>query len=73
MKKELPFMKLTRLIKSYGYNSNNLSMFLPHSRPTMQYRLTHPSELTLSDIQIIIHDGQISWDEVSEAIRKDME
>ena len=66
------FEAVERLIRGYGYNANNLSMFLPHSRPTMKVRLETPGELTLYDIADIISDGQITFNDFVEAIRKDM-
>ena len=62
------FIQLTRLIRSYGYNSNKLVAFMPYARGTMQRRLNDPSSLTVYDIVMIARHSEISWDEISEVI-----
>jgi len=73
MKLDKPiFNDLVILLRGHGYNSNNLSIIMDHSRPTIQKRMQTPGDFTLFDIADILHDGEITFDQFVEAIRKDM-
>lgn len=63
---------LSFLLKGKGFNANNLARILPHSRNTIQRRLRSPEEITIGDIFLIAKTGQISLNEIFEALRKDM-
>ena len=63
-----PFVKVTRLIKGYGFNGSNLEPILGYSAKTNRKKIEDPRELTLGDLEKICKNGHIPIDEIREAI-----
>ncbi len=64
----IPFAKVQRLIRSYGYNGSNLEPVLGYSAKTNRKKIEDPRELTLGDLEKICRNGNIPIDEIREAI-----
>lgn len=70
----MPYLKqkkqdpMTRLIRSYGYNGNNLVPILGKSQPTCQKKLDYPETLTLEDLRNLGKRAHIPADEIRAAI-----
>ena len=63
-----PFVRVTRLIKSYGFNGCNLEPILGYSAKTNRKKIEDPRELTLGDLEKICKNEHIPIDEIREAI-----
>ena len=59
-----PFLKLHRLLKSYGLNGNNLAPVLGCSPNTAKKKLDNPLLLTVRDIEMIHKYVPIPWEEI---------
>ena len=64
----IPFVKMQRLIRSYGYNGSNLEPILQYSAKTNRKKIEDPRELTLGDLERLCKNGHIPIDEIREAI-----
>jgi len=70
--RKIQFENFTRLLNSCKYNATNLSDILHRSRPTMYKRMHHMEDLTIGDLIAVKNDGQISIEEIFEALKKDI-
>lgn len=68
--KEVPFVKMQRLIKGYGYNGESLASILGVCKTTARKKLDNPERFTLADIARINRYGHIPMDEIREAVVK---
>ncbi|MBQ7534110.1 MAG: hypothetical protein IJT43_00645 [Stomatobaculum sp.] len=64
----IPFLKMQRLIRSYGYNGSNLEPVLGYSPKTIRKKIEDPRQLTLGDLEKICKSGHIPMEEIREAI-----
>ena len=63
-----PYEKMTRLLKGYGLNGENLAPMILCSAPTARKRIENPELFTLQDIANINRRGHIPLEEIREAI-----
>lgn len=63
-----PYEKMTRLLKGYGFNGENLAPVIFVTPTTARKRIEHPEQLTLLDIGNINRRGHIPLEELREAI-----
>ncbi len=64
----IPFQKVQRLIKSYGFNGSNLEPILGYSAKTNREKINDPRRLTLGDLEKMCKSGHIPMEEIREAI-----
>lgn len=64
----IPFQKMQRLIKGYGFNGSNLEPILGYSPKTIRKKIENPRELTLGDLEKLCKSGHIPIDEIRESI-----
>lgn len=68
--KEIPFVKVKRLLVGYGLNCQALAEVLGCSEPTARSRLNRPETLTLSELDLISRRGHVPMEEIRAAISK---
>lgn len=61
---------LTKLIKSYGFNGENLSEILRCSPTTARTKINEPQRLTVEDLESLARYGHIPVDEIRGAITR---
>lgn len=66
--KPIPFQKMQKLLKGYGFNGENLVPVLGYSPKTNRSRIQDPRLLTLGDLENLSRKGHIPIDEIREAI-----
>jgi len=64
----VPFVKVQRLIRSYGYNGSNLIPILRYSAKKNREKINDPRKLTLGDLEKMCKSGHIPMEEIREAI-----
>lgn len=62
------FEEMTRLLKGYGFNGENLADVILCSPPTARKRIENPELLTLQDLENINRRGHIPLEKIREAI-----
>lgn len=69
IRKEVDFIRMSRLIKGYASNGAQLAKVLDVSGPTGKRRLDNPEELTLADLKKISQRLHIPVDDLRAAIQ----
>lgn len=70
MPRDVPFVKLKRLLIGYGLNGPALAKVLDCSAPTARARLTSPGDFTLAELELVSRKGHVPFDEIRAAITK---
>ena len=65
---KIPFLKMKRLLLSYGMNGVKLGLVLGCSHVSARKKLNNPWLLTLNDLDAINKFIPIPWEEIREAI-----
>lgn len=65
-----PFVKITRLLRGYGFNSITLASVLGVSQPTAKKRLDRPETLTLGELDRISRFAHIPMEELRQAMSR---
>lgn len=68
--KDIPFVKMQRLLMSYGLNGAQLGLVLGMSPNAARRRLTNPWLLTLEDLDKVRQFAGVPWEEIREAMVK---
>lgn len=66
--RDAPVHPMTRLLKSYDLNGENLSAVLMVTPPTARRKIAEPGRLTVDDLQTIHKRVGIPMDEIRGAI-----
>lgn len=69
-KTDPPFVKMTRLLRGYGFTGPSLARVLNVSHPTAKLRLDEPERLTLGDLDRLNRFGHIPIEELREAVQR---
>ena len=67
-KRQEPFQKMTRILRGYGFNGENLVPVLGYSPKTNRERIRNPEQLTLGDVKNLNQKGHIPMEELRDAI-----
>lgn len=65
---KIPFLKMKRLLLSYGMNGVKLGKVIEKSHVTAKKKIENPALLTLGDLDKINKRIPIPWEEIREAI-----
>jgi len=68
--REVPFVKMKRLLLGYGLNGPALAAILECTPNTARSRLERPETLTLAELDKVCSKGHIPMDEIRAAITK---
>ena len=70
VKREVPFAKMQRLLRGYGFNGPKLAEILGCSLGTARDRLNNPGHLTLLELEKINRLGHVPMEEIKNALVK---
>jgi len=67
---DVPFARISRLIRGYGLTISGLADILHISRPTAKKLLDNPGYFTLRDLDLINRFAHIPLEEIRQAAKK---
>lgn len=66
--RDVPFVKIKRLLIGYGLNGPALAEVLDCTPNTARSRLERPETLTLAELELVSRKGHVPMDEIRAAI-----